>query len=248
MFALKTSLLALAISVSSHVDALPLKPDLSLSAGFDTIVCPVSRFSLKARVSTDEWNLDWTTHLAGVLSRYCPRNISGSSLDLPRQFLRRHLARLRTRRASFSNPAISHIASHLTLPLFQSTTGTCNTGGSTRTFSTQGLTLTEKLGFNYGSYSNPLSWEILFAQGFELLHEPIVQEAVVSKVHDLLVVSKCGSDTQISWEVIGKSNPLYRLRGELTRISGCSNNTATASLIFSTVHGGAVNGTIEYFS
>ncbi len=132
MFALKTSLLALAISVSSHVDALPLKPDLSLSAGFDTIVCPVSRFSLKARVSTDEWNLDWTTHLAGVLSRYCPRNISGSSLDLPRQFLRRHLARLRTRRASFSNPAISHIASHLTLPLFQSTTGTCNTGGSTR--------------------------------------------------------------------------------------------------------------------
>ncbi|KAL7423513.1 hypothetical protein Q5752_001093 [Cryptotrichosporon argae] len=112
-----------------------------------------------------------------------------------------------------------------------STTGTCNTAGSTRTFSLLGLTLTEKLELNVGSSSAPAKWETYFVQVFELLGNPQVLATSVTAVHDLLQVETKGSGTYITWDTVG-----------------CSNNTATAEAIFSEVHGGGVATAIAHFA
>ena len=81
----------------------------------------------------------------------------------------------------------------------------CNAPGSTRTFSTLGLTLTEQLDVNIGSYSDPLPDEPLFAQIFGIVGDAALDEAFVSNVTDLLQVTANGSGAEISWHVQGNS-------------------------------------------
>ncbi len=84
------------------------------------------------------------------------------------------------------------------------TTGTCNYPLSTRTFSTLGLALTEKLLLNYGNSVAPNQKEQLFFQAFELLGNPQLAGTSVTQVHDLLKVTNSDAGAQIIWIVQGE--------------------------------------------
>ncbi|KAJ9099190.1 hypothetical protein QFC21_004070 [Naganishia friedmannii] len=110
------------------------------------------------------------------------------------------------------------------------TTGKDNTPGATRTFSTLGLTLTERLDQNIGSTSwGP--WQFFFQQKFTLLGNPQVAGASVTNVHDVLKVYPVWGGSKISWTV-----------------TGCANVTAIAQAVFDQVHGGAIQGTVTKFA
>lgn len=112
-----------------------------------------------------------------------------------------------------------------------STTGKPNSPGSTRTFSTLGLTLTERLNLNIGSSSGSTPYLPVFYQQFTLTGQYEIYGTLVSGVQDFLSVTAKGKDSKIEWDVIG-----------------CSNNTETSVAVFSQVHGGSIDGTIARFS
>lgn len=140
-------------------------------------------------------------------------------------------------KASLSSyvPLLSHLAiiySLLTSCLLQSTTGRPNSPGSTRTFSTLGLTLTEKLNINIGSSSGSTPLLPLFYQQFSLVGTYEIYSTKVSGVQDFLSATKTADgSTKITWEVIG-----------------CTTGVETARAVFEQVHGGAIDGTIARFS
>jgi hypothetical protein len=101
-----------------------------------------------------------------------------------------------------ASPPLKAIATTLTfsIPWFQSTTGKDNTPGATRTFSTLGLTLTERLDQNIGSTTwGP--WQFFFQQKFTLLGNPQVADVSVTNVHDVLKVYPVWGGSKISWTV-----------------------------------------------
>lgn len=109
--------------------------------------------------------------------------------------------------------------------------GKPNSPGSTRAFSTLGLTLTERLNINVGSSSGSTPFLPIFYQQFTLTGSYEIYGTVVSGVQDFLSVTRDGSGSKIEWDVIG-----------------CSNNTETSRAVFEQVHGGAIDGTVARFS
>ncbi|CAD6587168.1 MAG: hypothetical protein TREMPRED_004674 [Tremellales sp. Tagirdzhanova-0007] len=95
-----------------------------------------------------------------------------------------------------------------------STQGACNTPGQTHTFSTLGLTLSEKLILDIGSSSHPDPHETFFAQAWQLLGEPSLNGAFISNTFELLRVTPGDCGAEINWDVIS-----------------CSTNTTEASEI-----------------